>query len=457
MERIRQITDTQRCACLWAITAVFATILLFLCSGKVFAGETSDDVFNQYTQEQQTSPRDVIVKIGRENARYEGYGIYVLPDTDVTLLAKTEGLDAYIDEGLVSYKWHSDTCTEINGQTTPSITYRTPKTQTEIPISVDVYVGNEQIKSASATLNVQPCNLDFTIYERTTTSLTPQSTTTPLIPDKRYMFTLKNGNFGWDCGNDETAPFYAWEFTMNGETFTIDDRISEDQNIPIKQPSFMTYEKSVAGGAVPNSTIILKKSGTLKIKAMIYQNNKVFREVEKTFNVPGNSSETTQKTQQTTQTPKQDTSSKQNISLKQGTQITDKKSKVVYKVNGNKTVEYKKSNKKAKNVTIPSTVTVNGINYQVTSIAAKAFANNKNLKKVVIPATVKNIGKQAFSGCKNLKNITIKTTCLTNKSVGAKAFKGIHAKATIKVPKKKKKIYQKLLKARGIGKNVKIK
>lgn len=450
MERIRQITDTQRCACLWAITAVLATILLFLCSGKVFAGETSDDVFNQYTQEQQTSPREVIVKIGRKKARYEGYGIYVLPDTDVTLLAKTVGLDSDKDQGLVSYKW-SSTCAEINGKTASSITYRTPETQTEIPISVDVYVGNQWIKSASATLNVQPCNLDFTIYERTTTSLKLQSTTAPLIPDKRYMFTLKNGNFGWDCGNDETAPFYAWEFTMNGETFTIDDRISEDQNTPIKQPSFMTYEESVAGGAVPNSTIILKKSGTLKIKAMIYQNNKVFREVEKTFNVPGNSSETTQKTQQTTQAPKQ------NISLKQGTQITDKKSKVVYKVTGNKTVEYKKSTKKAKNITIPSTVTVNGINYQVTSIAAKAFANNKTLKKVVIPATVKNIGKQAFSSCKNLKNITIKTTRLTNKSVGAKAFKGIHAKATIKVPKKQKKAYQKLLKARGIGKNVKIK
>ena len=95
--------------------------------------------------------------------------------------------------------------------------------------------------------------------------------------------------------------------------------------------------------------------------------------------------------------------------------------------------------------------------YQVTSIAAKAFANNKKLTKIVIPASVRSIGKQAFSGCKNLKSITIKTTYLTKKSAGVKAFKGIHAKATIKVPKKQKKAYQKFLKTKGIGEGVKIK
>ena len=152
-----------------------------------------------------------------------------------------------------------------------------------------------------------------------------------------------------------------------------------------------------------------------------------------------------------TKAPKKDTS------LKQGTKVTDKKSKVVYKVNGNKTVEYNKVNKKAKTATVPTTVKVNGVNYQVTAIAPKAFANNKNLKKVVIPVSVRSIGKQAFSGCKNLKTIIINTPYLAKKSVGAKAFKGIHAKATIKVPKKQKKAYQKFLKSKGIGKKVKIK
>ena len=156
----------------------------------------------------------------------------------------------------------------------------------------------------------------------------------------------------------------------------------------------------------------------------------------------------------TTQKPQQPT---QPASLKKGTKVTDKKSKAVYKVNGNKTVEYNKADKKAKKATVPSTITVNGVKYQVTSIAAKAFTNNKKLTKVVIPASVRSIGKQAFSGCKNLKTIVIQTPYLTKKSVGAKAFKGIHAKATIKVPKKQKKAYQKFLKIKGIGKNVKIK
>lgn len=152
-----------------------------------------------------------------------------------------------------------------------------------------------------------------------------------------------------------------------------------------------------------------------------------------------------------TQTPK-----KQKV-LKKGTKVTEKKSKAVYKVNGNKTVEYNKVNKKAKTATVPTAVKVNGVSYKVTAIAPKAFANNKNLKKVVIPKNVKSIGKQAFSGCKNLKSIIIQTPYLNKKSVGAKAFKGIHPKATIKVPKKQKKAYQKFLKSKGIGKNVKIK
>lgn len=615
MEKIKQITGTQKSAYLWSAIAVFATILLFLCSGKVYARETVMDVFNDYTEQQgiakgtylgwdqqsdstilygiwqdtsdtapyyvaltmngedtvseckkldsediqitteffapnysddgtwlddtlymtelngeqrvvlpcydevqycpvmiyknttiplaseveiisddeevvcvnesyeddeissvlgcsagtanltciiktadgdtistQTIPCDVVnIELGRQKARYEGYGICVLPSADVELWAKTDGLDAYIEQGLVSYKWSATDNIGIDGKATQMIQFTAPATEIETDISVDVYINNRKFTTASAYLKVQNCDLDFTIYERTPTSLTSQSTTSPLYVNKQYLFVLKNGKFGWDCGNDETAPFSAWEFTMNGETFTINDIISEDYNTPIKQPSFMTYQRGIAGDDVPNSTITLKKSGTLKIKAMIYQNNKVFREVEQTFNVQGNSSETTQKPQQTTPSPKQ------NVSLKQGTKITDKKSKVVYKVNGNNTVEYNKANKKSKKVTVPSTITLNGINYQVTSIAAKSFANNKNLKKVIIPATVRNIGKQAFSGCKNLKNITIKTSYLTKKSVGAKAFKGIHAKATIKVPKKQKKAYQKFLKAKGIGKNVKIK
>lgn len=144
--------------------------------------------------------------------------------------------------------------------------------------------------------------------------------------------------------------------------------------------------------------------------------------------------------------------------LKPGTKIVDKKTKAAYKVMANNTVQYTKvTSKKAKIVKVPSTITVNGVKCQVTSIAPKAMKGNKKLKKVIIPSSIRTIGTQAFAGCKNLKNITIQTPYLTKKSVGAKAFKGISNKAVIKVPKKQLKAYQKLLKTKGVSKKVKIK
>ena len=50
--------------------------------------------------------------------------------------------------------------------------------------------------------------------------------------------------------------------------------------------------------------------------------------------------------------------------------------------------------------------------------------------------------------------ITVKGTALTK--VGKNAFKGINAKAKIKVPKKKLSAYQKLMKNKGQSKTVKI-
>ena len=140
-----------------------------------------------------------------------------------------------------------------------------------------------------------------------------------------------------------------------------------------------------------------------------------------------------------------------------GATIVASDKKTVYKVTGSNTVEYKKAGSNKAKVTIPSTVTYQGRKYQVTSIGTKAFKNNKKLKKVVIPSTVRKIGKQAFINCKKLKSITIKTNKLNAKAIGSKAFKGINAKATIKVPKKKLKLYKKILRAKGVSASVRIK
>lgn len=90
-------------------------------------------------------------------------------------------------------------------------------------------------------------------------------------------------------------------------------------------------------------------------------------------------------------------------------------------------------------------------------IEDKAFYKCTSLKKVTIPSKVKKIGKQAFYGCSKLKTITIKTTKLTGKKIGSKAFGKISAKATFKVPKKKLSAYKKVLKSKGISKKTVIK
>lgn len=150
--------------------------------------------------------------------------------------------------------------------------------------------------------------------------------------------------------------------------------------------------------------------------------------------------------------------------------------------------------KNAKTITIPATVTVDGVKYKVTSIASKALQNNtkvtkvtigKNVKtignkafygckslktvtmgasvqtigtqafqnctkltKITVPAKVKTIGKQAFYGCKSLKTVTVKSTKLT--SVGSKAFKNCNKKLTVKVTKAKYAKYKKALTKAGV-------
>ena len=91
------------------------------------------------------------------------------------------------------------------------------------------------------------------------------------------------------------------------------------------------------------------------------------------------------------------------------------------------------------------------------SIGNYAFYKCTKLTSITIPSKVNKIGKYAFYGCKKLKKITIKTKSLTKKNVGTKAFKGISAKATIKVPSSKLTSYEKLLTDKGVGPKAKIK
>ena len=109
-------------------------------------------------------------------------------------------------------------------------------------------------------------------------------------------------------------------------------------------------------------------------------------------------------------------------------------------------VRFSKANPKAKTVTIPNTITVNGISYKVAEVGANAFKNNKKVKKVTIGANVVKIANKAFNKCPSLRNVIIKTTLLTKKTASKKCFSKVHKKMVIKVPKKVKKSYAKTFK-----------
>lgn len=140
---------------------------------------------------------------------------------------------------------------------------------------------------------------------------------------------------------------------------------------------------------------------------------------------------------------------------KKGKKLTGSKG-AIYKVTSDKkgspTVEYSAAVKGAKGtITIPAQVTIKGVTYKVTSVGASACRNRAGITKVIIGKNVKKIGNRVFSGCKKLKKVTIKTTKLTESTVGSNAFSGISSGVVVKVPESKVKAYRKLFKKKGIS------
>ena len=118
------------------------------------------------------------------------------------------------------------------------------------------------------------------------------------------------------------------------------------------------------------------------------------------------------------------------------------------------------TNSKLKKIVIGKNVTLGGKSFQITSVKASAFKNNKKITEVKIGANVTKIGnsafekcvklkkvtvsgkkltqigKKAFAGCKQLRSVVVKSKKV--KKIGTGAFKGIHKKAVVKIPGKKK-------------------
>ncbi len=95
---------------------------------------------------------------------------------------------------------------------------------------------------------------------------------------------------------------------------------------------------------------------------------------------------------------------------------------------------------------IQRAMTVNGVTYKITAIGANALSSSKQVKKVVVPKSVRTIKKKAFSGLKNLKKVVLVGNKYTKVAKGA--FKGLKTKKiTIKLSSKmSKKAFKKMKK-----------
>lgn len=160
------------------------------------------------------------------------------------------------------------------------------------------------------------------------------------------------------------------------------------------------------------------------------------------------------------ETPVPDNTTKPGSKPAVGKTYQDDSGKAFYIVTSNGkntgTVTYKKpADKNITTVTIPATVTINGVTYKVTAIEKNAFRGCKKLKTVIIGKNILKIGEKAFYGCKSLQTLNVQSVKLTKKNVGSKAFGKTPENMTVKLPKKKFKAYKKLLVKRGVSKNAK--
>lgn len=93
----------------------------------------------------------------------------------------------------------------------------------------------------------------------------------------------------------------------------------------------------------------------------------------------------------------------------------------------------------------------------VKTIDKNAFYGCKALKTVTIGKNVTKIGAKAFYGCTKIKTLTIKSSKLTTKNIGSKAFTKTPKSMTVKMPKKKFKAYKSMLIKKGVNKKAKFK
>lgn len=90
---------------------------------------------------------------------------------------------------------------------------------------------------------------------------------------------------------------------------------------------------------------------------------------------------------------------------------------------GTHTAELVKGDANSYGIGLPTTVTVDNVDYQLTAIGDNAFQSCTNMEYVSLPTGIKSIGQYAFDGCTALKRVNLPDGLET---IGKSAFKPVH-------------------------------
>lgn len=95
------------------------------------------------------------------------------------------------------------------------------------------------------------------------------------------------------------------------------------------------------------------------------------------------------------------------------------------------TVEVVNDDSYGGDMTIPESVTNEGVSYAVTSIGERAFSSCDNLTSIILPNSLTTIGENAFYGCSNLTSISIPNSV---NFIGDETFWACKKLSTVKLP-----------------------
>jgi hypothetical protein len=238
--------------------------------------------------------------------------------------------------------------------------------------------------------------------------------------DKKGTANLKalwgNGNFSMTLENNSVT-LGLLDTTKN--TYKLDD---VDATIDAYDPDKVTKQDKDLVAYTSNDGVVAYTNGYLYAKgegtATVYvydQANGAAATISVTVNKDGNTSTDTR-----------------NADLAEGKAVKADNGETVKLNTDGKTVTLNKGKNK-KTVKI-NTVTIDGVTYKVTAIAANAFKGMSKIQTVVVGNNVKTIGKLAFANCKNLKKVTMGKNV---KKIGAKAFKNDKKLAKVLIKSKK--------------------